>query len=418
MIHRDGRIGLGARRVHARAPRRRAGDLGAGVHARHHATARSRGAAADAGLDRRADRPAEPGAPDGRARPHARRERAPPRSSSSTSTTSRRSTTASATRPATSSSRARRSASARRCVPAISSRVSAATSSRSSRAGTRTSRSIARRALEAVSRSHGLLGHDVHPTASAGIATGTDADDDPAQRRPRDVCGEGGGRRHRQRLRSGHARRGEGAARRSPASSAAPSCSTSSSFTTSRPSTCARDASSRSRPWSAGSTRRVACCSRASSSATPRAPARSTEIGRWALETATAQLAEWQDRLERPPRVAVNISTIQLRSPDLLAEITALLLKSKLPPQALRLELTESAVLRSDDNSKAVLRSLARARRPARARRLRQGVLVGRLSREPAVQHPQDRQVVPRQSAADRVAAPAGHHRASRRRWS
>ena len=35
---------------------------------------------------------------------------------------------------------------------------------------------IARRALEAVSRSHGLIGYDVHPTASAGIATGTDAD--------------------------------------------------------------------------------------------------------------------------------------------------------------------------------------------------------------------------------------------------
>jgi EAL domain-containing protein (putative c-di-GMP-specific phosphodiesterase class I) len=61
----------------------------------------------------------------------------------------------------------------------------------------------------------------------------------------------------------------------------------------------------------------------------------------------------------RPGRVAVNISTVQLRTPDLLADITAVLLKNTLPPEALRLELTDSAVLRSDDNSKAVLRSLA-----------------------------------------------------------
>src|SRR5450432_2424771 len=35
---------------------------------------------------------------------------------------------------------------------------------------------IARRALAAVTRSHSLFGYDVHPTASAGVATGTDAE--------------------------------------------------------------------------------------------------------------------------------------------------------------------------------------------------------------------------------------------------
>ena len=217
---------------------------------------------------------------------------------------------------------------------------------------------IAWRALEAVNRSHGLYGHDVRPTASAGIATGTEADSilrnaDLAMYAAKNA---GGGT----------------------VSAFAPGML----------------AEAKERLVLAGELRRAELLDELVLHYQPTFDLRTgriesvealirwqhptrgllqpgefighaestgaiNRIGRWALETATAQLAQWQAELGQPPRVAVNISTIQLRSPDLLAGITAQLLKSNLPPEALRLELTESAVLRSDDNSKAVLRALA-----------------------------------------------------------
>ena len=217
---------------------------------------------------------------------------------------------------------------------------------------------IAWRALEAVNRSHGLYGHDVRPTASAGIATGTQADSilrnaDLAMYAAKNA---GGGT----------------------VSAFAPGML----------------AEAKERLVLAGELRRAELLDELVLHYQPTFDLRTgriesvealirwqhptrgllqpgefighaestgaiNRIGRWALETATAQLAQWQAELGQPPRVAVNISTIQLRSPDLLAGITAQLLKSNLPPEALRLELTESAVLRSDDNSKAVLRALA-----------------------------------------------------------
>ena len=217
---------------------------------------------------------------------------------------------------------------------------------------------IAHRALAAVNRSHGLFGHDVHPTASAGIATGSDAE---TILRNADLAmyaaKEAGG---------------------SAVSAFAPSMLAKAKARLTLSGELRRDGLLEElvlhyQPTFDLRTGRIESVEALVRWQHPTrglllpgefiGHAESTgaidRIGHWALDTAMAQLAEWQGLLDRPARVAVNISTVQLRTADLLAEISALLLKNRLAPHALRLELTESAVLRSDDNSKAVLRSLA-----------------------------------------------------------
>lgn len=69
-------------------------------------------------------------------------------------------------------------------------------------------------------------------------------------------------------------------------------------------------------------------------------------IGRWALETATAQVGAWQrlpghDRLD----VAVNVSATQLAHRDLVTAVEAIADGAVLTPGTLTLELTESVLL-------------------------------------------------------------------------
>lgn len=67
-------------------------------------------------------------------------------------------------------------------------------------------------------------------------------------------------------------------------------------------------------------------------------------IGRWVLHTACEQLARWRERFG-DLTVAVNISARQLDTPELLEDVRHALEASGLPPQALILELTETAIL-------------------------------------------------------------------------
>jgi diguanylate cyclase (GGDEF)-like protein/PAS domain S-box-containing protein len=85
------------------------------------------------------------------------------------------------------------------------------------------------------------------------------------------------------------------------------------------------------------------------------------QLGRQALHTACRQLREWQLHSERARAisVSVNISPRQFTRPELIGEIRSVLDESQLPPQHLRLEITESALLEGDDR---VLAMLARLR--------------------------------------------------------
>ena len=82
-------------------------------------------------------------------------------------------------------------------------------------------------------------------------------------------------------------------------------------------------------------------------------------LGRWILEQACAQAADWQRRFgPLAPQLNVNITARQARSKGLLADVGRILADTGLEPSLLQLELTESAALDPRDESLRVLRRL------------------------------------------------------------
>lgn len=67
-------------------------------------------------------------------------------------------------------------------------------------------------------------------------------------------------------------------------------------------------------------------------------------IGRWVLNEATRQAAEWC-RQGRAVRVACNVSPVQFLRPDFVSTVTAALAKSGLPVSLLEIELTEGVLM-------------------------------------------------------------------------
>ncbi len=84
------------------------------------------------------------------------------------------------------------------------------------------------------------------------------------------------------------------------------------------------------------------------------------EIGRWVLERACTQLAEWRNNPARAGwSMAVNISPAQIISPTFIADVIDPLVRHALPPDALILEITEQASISCYPQSAAKLRVLA-----------------------------------------------------------
>ena len=75
------------------------------------------------------------------------------------------------------------------------------------------------------------------------------------------------------------------------------------------------------------------------------------------LETACTQTVEWQERLgDFAPRfVSVNISGSHFADPSLLGQIEAVLKKSGLQPQGLKLEITETTIMQNGENAVEML---------------------------------------------------------------
>jgi diguanylate cyclase (GGDEF)-like protein/PAS domain S-box-containing protein len=69
-------------------------------------------------------------------------------------------------------------------------------------------------------------------------------------------------------------------------------------------------------------------------------------IGRWVLETAARQAAEWKRARARPLFVSVNLSARQFRDPKLIEAVRAALEGAQLDASLLKLEITETAVMR------------------------------------------------------------------------
>jgi diguanylate cyclase (GGDEF)-like protein/PAS domain S-box-containing protein len=82
------------------------------------------------------------------------------------------------------------------------------------------------------------------------------------------------------------------------------------------------------------------------------------EVGRWAVERALADFSEWTARSRRVPRIAVNLSAVQLRQEDFSAGIEDLIEASAVTPDALELEITETLIMRNIERSVRTLTAL------------------------------------------------------------
>ena len=83
-------------------------------------------------------------------------------------------------------------------------------------------------------------------------------------------------------------------------------------------------------------------------------------FGEWVLRTACAQAREWQDQGLPPLPVAVNVSAVQFRQERFVEMVRRALDESRLAPQYLELELTESLLLSKGEATLSVLQQLGK----------------------------------------------------------
>ena len=83
-------------------------------------------------------------------------------------------------------------------------------------------------------------------------------------------------------------------------------------------------------------------------------------IGRQVLEEACRQMAEWKatDLRFEKLRISVNLSSRQLQDAGLADEVIATLKETNLPPTDLRLEVTESSIMKNPEQGACVLSTL------------------------------------------------------------
>ena len=78
-------------------------------------------------------------------------------------------------------------------------------------------------------------------------------------------------------------------------------------------------------------------------------------IGEWIIHTVCMQAKSWQDQGLPALRIAVNLSPLQFRQPDLIKQIRSALNVTGLNPSELELEITESATMEDIDKAIATL---------------------------------------------------------------
>jgi EAL domain-containing protein (putative c-di-GMP-specific phosphodiesterase class I) len=82
-------------------------------------------------------------------------------------------------------------------------------------------------------------------------------------------------------------------------------------------------------------------------------------IGRWILNEACRQTAEWQLHTGIQLSISVNLSAKQLVHPHLFSEVRQVLEETQLNPRQLKLEVTESTVMENSERSMSVLSELS-----------------------------------------------------------
>jgi diguanylate cyclase (GGDEF)-like protein/PAS domain S-box-containing protein len=81
-------------------------------------------------------------------------------------------------------------------------------------------------------------------------------------------------------------------------------------------------------------------------------------IGKLILREACRQTAEWQNDLDYPLSISVNLSARQLMHPALVSNVRGILEETGLDPHRLKLEVTESTVMEHSETSLSVLSEL------------------------------------------------------------
>lgn len=82
------------------------------------------------------------------------------------------------------------------------------------------------------------------------------------------------------------------------------------------------------------------------------------EVGEWVLETACEQVRRWHGMDFEPMRMSVNVSAQQFEDPMLIDKIRCALKETRLPPQFLEIEITESCLMADPAQAGALLREI------------------------------------------------------------
>ncbi|MGA2550403.1 MAG: EAL domain-containing protein [Burkholderiaceae bacterium] len=78
-------------------------------------------------------------------------------------------------------------------------------------------------------------------------------------------------------------------------------------------------------------------------------------LGDWVLRTACSQMKAWLDQGLLPGRISVNLSPVQFRHGNIVAQVQKVLDDTGLPADALELEITEGALMHSASDTEAKL---------------------------------------------------------------
>jgi len=84
-------------------------------------------------------------------------------------------------------------------------------------------------------------------------------------------------------------------------------------------------------------------------------------LGKWVLESACKQLAEWEKQAASPAKsIAVNVSARQFHHPQFLAQVYCIFERTGINPSGVKLELTESAFVERFDDTIGKMHELKR----------------------------------------------------------
>ncbi len=81
-------------------------------------------------------------------------------------------------------------------------------------------------------------------------------------------------------------------------------------------------------------------------------------LGEWVFRRACEQIRAWREDGFDVPRIAVNVSTRQLAQRDLQDVVADALRENRLDPNDIEIEITETAILKDDEDTARMLRDL------------------------------------------------------------